>query len=99
MDQFADWDTDRKAYFLFPDEEKVHFLAVFDKQNMDDVLLMCRCSSDRVRADAMLCCTKPARTPHQPRLSYALRGRREALIAVRTCPVRIRCTTIRFHGT
>ena len=25
---------------LFPDEEKVHFLAVFDKQKMDDVLLM-----------------------------------------------------------
>ena len=25
---------------LFPDEEKVHYLAVFDKRNMDDVLLM-----------------------------------------------------------
>ena len=25
---------------LFPDEDKVHYLAVFDKQNMDDVLLM-----------------------------------------------------------
>lgn len=25
---------------LFPDEEKVHFLAVFDKRQMDDVLLM-----------------------------------------------------------
>ena len=25
---------------LFPDEEKVHYLAVFDKGNMDDVLLM-----------------------------------------------------------
>ena len=25
---------------LFPDEEKVHYLAVFDKENMDDVLLM-----------------------------------------------------------
>ncbi len=25
---------------LFPDEEKVHYLAVFDKTNMDDVLLM-----------------------------------------------------------
>lgn len=25
---------------LFSDEEKVHYLAVFDKQNMDDVLLM-----------------------------------------------------------
>ena len=25
---------------LFPDEEKTHFLAVFDKRNMDDVLLM-----------------------------------------------------------
>ena len=25
---------------LFPDEEKVHYLAVFDKANMDDVLLM-----------------------------------------------------------
>lgn len=25
---------------LFPDEEKIHFLAVFDKQNLDDVLLM-----------------------------------------------------------
>ena len=68
MAQFADADTDHKAYFLFPesfvsqffvvmdvcsraeslrpvrslfpDEEKVHYLAVFDKQNMDDVLLM-----------------------------------------------------------
>ena len=25
---------------LFPDEEKVHYIAVFDKENMDDVLLM-----------------------------------------------------------
>ena len=25
---------------LFPDEEKTHYLAVFDKENMDDVLLM-----------------------------------------------------------
>lgn len=25
---------------LFPDEEKIHYLAVFDKSNMDDVLLM-----------------------------------------------------------
>lgn len=25
---------------LFPDEEKIHYLAVFDKRNMDDVLLM-----------------------------------------------------------
>ncbi len=25
---------------IFPDEEKVHYLAVFDKENMDDVLLM-----------------------------------------------------------
>ena len=25
---------------LFPDEEKTHYLAVFDKRNMDDVLLM-----------------------------------------------------------
>ena len=25
---------------LFPDEERAHYLAVFDKQNMDDVLLM-----------------------------------------------------------
>lgn len=25
---------------LFPDEDKVHYLAVFDKRNMDDVLLM-----------------------------------------------------------
>ena len=25
---------------MFPDEEKVHYLAVFDKENMDDVLLM-----------------------------------------------------------
>ena len=25
---------------LFPDEEKLHYLAVFDKKNMDDVLLM-----------------------------------------------------------
>ena len=68
IDQFKGWDTDRKAYFLFPescvsqffvimdmcrraekfhpvrnlfpDEERVHYLAVFDKQNMDDVLLM-----------------------------------------------------------
>ena len=28
------------VHSLFPDEEKVHYLAVFDKQNMDDVLLM-----------------------------------------------------------
>ena len=68
MDQFEGWNTDRKAYFLFPescvsqffvimdvcrraeefhpvrnlfpDEERVHYLAVFNKQNMDDVLLM-----------------------------------------------------------
>ena len=68
MKQFEGWDTDHKAYFLFPesvvsqffvimevvkraeefhpienifpDENKVHFLAVFDKRNMDDVLLM-----------------------------------------------------------
>lgn len=68
MAQFTDLDTDRKAYFLFPesyvsqflvitevckraelvqpvrnffpDEEKVHYLAVFDKANIDDVLLM-----------------------------------------------------------
>ena len=25
---------------LFPDEEKIHYLAVFDKENMEDVLLM-----------------------------------------------------------
>ena len=25
---------------LFPDDEKIHYLAVFDKRNMDDVLLM-----------------------------------------------------------
>lgn len=25
---------------LFPDDEKIHYLAVFDKKNMDDVLLM-----------------------------------------------------------
>ncbi len=25
---------------IFPDEEKIHYLAVFDKENMDDVLLM-----------------------------------------------------------
>ena len=30
----------RQIRSLFPDEEKVHYLAVFDKQNMDDVLLM-----------------------------------------------------------
>lgn len=35
----------RAEYFrpirsLFPDEEKIHYLAVFDKENMDDVLLM-----------------------------------------------------------
>ncbi|MBQ6489212.1 MAG: hypothetical protein IJI75_08280 [Solobacterium sp.] len=68
LDQFAEFDTDRDACFLFPesyvsqffvitevcrrarvfqpihnlfpDEDKVHYLAVFDKQNMDDVLLM-----------------------------------------------------------
>ena len=68
MDQFSGFDTDHKAYFLFPeshvsqffvvmeickraeafypirnlfpDEEKTHFLAVFDKQAMDDILLM-----------------------------------------------------------
>ena len=68
MKQFAEYDTDRKACFLFPesfvsqffvitevckkaesfhpirnlfpDEEKVHYLAVFDKQDMDTVLLM-----------------------------------------------------------
>ena len=30
----------RPVRSLFPDEEKIHYLAVFDKQNMDDVLLM-----------------------------------------------------------
>ncbi|MBO5521727.1 MAG: hypothetical protein J5973_08650, partial [Eubacterium sp.] len=68
MEQFASLDTDRQAFFLFPesyvsqffviaevcrraeafypihnlfpDEEKTHYLAVFDKQNLDDVLLM-----------------------------------------------------------
>ena len=30
----------RPVRSLFPDEEKVHYLAVFDKENMDDVLLM-----------------------------------------------------------
>ena len=30
----------RPVRSLFPDEEKVHYLAVFDKKNMDDVLLM-----------------------------------------------------------
>lgn len=30
----------RPVHNLFPDEEKLHYLAVFDKQNMDDVLLM-----------------------------------------------------------
>ena len=68
MSQFTDFDTDRKACFLFPesfvsqffviaevckeaeifkpvrslfpDEEKVHYLAVFDKSDMDSVLLM-----------------------------------------------------------
>ena len=68
MAQFKDFDTDRKACFLFPesyvsqffvitevckraevfrpvrslfpDEEKTHYLAVFDKQDMNTVLLM-----------------------------------------------------------
>lgn len=68
MDQFRGWDTDHKAYFifpespvsqffvllevckraeefhpianLFPDEDRVHFLAAFDKRNMDDCMLM-----------------------------------------------------------
>ena len=68
MAQFAGYDTDRKACFLFPesyvsqffviaevckraevfhpirslfpDEEKIHYLAVFDKRRMEDVLLM-----------------------------------------------------------
>ena len=68
MSQFAGLDTDRKAYFLFPesvvsqffviaevcrraesfrpvkslfpDEDRVHYLAVFDKEDMDSVLLM-----------------------------------------------------------
>nr|MCR4949716.1 hypothetical protein [Solobacterium sp.] len=68
MEQFAEFDTDRDACFifpesfcsqffivtevcrkarvfrpvrnLFPDEEKLHYLAVFDKENIDDVLLM-----------------------------------------------------------
>ena len=30
----------RPVNSLFPDEEKVHYLAVFDKENMDTVLLM-----------------------------------------------------------
>jgi hypothetical protein len=30
----------RPVRSLFPDEEKVHYLAVFDKKNIDDVLLM-----------------------------------------------------------
>lgn len=30
----------RQIRSLFPDEEKVHYLAVFDKRNMDDILLM-----------------------------------------------------------
>ena len=33
-------DSFRPVHSLFPDEEKVHYLAVFNKQNMDDVLLM-----------------------------------------------------------
>ena len=33
-------DSFRPVRSLFPDEEKVHYLAVFNKQNMDDVLLM-----------------------------------------------------------
>ena len=33
-------DSLRVVNNLFPDEEKVHYLAVFDKENMDDVLLM-----------------------------------------------------------
>ena len=68
MEQFREYDTDKKACFLFPesfvsqffviaeacrkaesfatvrnlfpDEDKVHYLAVFDKQQMNDVLLM-----------------------------------------------------------
>ena len=68
MAQFAGYDTDRMACFLFPesyvsqffviaevckraevfhpirslfpDEEKIHYLAVFDKRRMEDVLLM-----------------------------------------------------------
>ena len=30
----------RPVRSLFPDEEKIHYLAVFDKENIDDVLLM-----------------------------------------------------------
>ena len=33
-------DVFRPVNNLFPDEEKVHYLAVFDKENMDTVLLM-----------------------------------------------------------
>ena len=33
-------DIFRPVKSLFPDEEKVHYLAVFDKKKMDDVLLM-----------------------------------------------------------
>lgn len=33
-------ETFRPVRSLFPDEEKVHYLAVFDKMDMDDVLLM-----------------------------------------------------------
>ena len=33
-------ETFRPVRNLFPDEEKVHYLAVFDKENMDDILLM-----------------------------------------------------------
>ena len=33
-------DIFRPVNSLFPDEEKVHYLAVFDKENMDTVLLM-----------------------------------------------------------
>lgn len=33
-------ETFRPVKNLLPDEEKVHYLAVFDKENMDDVLLM-----------------------------------------------------------
>ena len=37
----------RPVNSLFPDEEKVHYLAVFDKENMDTVLLIALAVSAR----------------------------------------------------
>ena len=40
MDVCRNAESVRAVRNLFPDEEKTHFLAVFDKQDMDNVLLM-----------------------------------------------------------